>query len=420
MVATVVGLVLAGAGPASATTLTFAASASPQAWKVPAGVTSATFDLLGAQGGAFAGGVPGGLGGEATATIAVTPGETVAIYVGLQGAITVGFGGAGGNPTEIYAAPSYTVPTLIAGGGGGGGSGSAGNGGAGGGTTGGNGSPSGGAAGGAGGTQGVPGAGGAAGPGGGAGAAATVGHGGLGGSPGGGGGGGGGWLGGGGGGGSAGGGAGGGGGSGHGPAGAILTAGVRTGNGQATITYTPQQSLTVSVVGSGTVTGAGISCPPTCVATYAAGTRVSLMARQPSGWMFAGWSGACTGSASCAVTLSSAQTVTARFVRGPAVSRLRISPATFRATPRGPSARASGPGALVSFRLTLAATVRFTVQRCTAHGCSRTAALPGGFTWHGRAGSNSFHFTGRLNGHALGHGTYVLVAGAGRAQFQIA
>ena len=420
-VAAVVGLVLAGAGPASATTLTFSPSASPQTWKVPGGVTSAAFDLLGAQGGGVAGGGSGGLGGEATATIAVMPGETVVIYVGVQGVTAAGSGGAGGNPTQIYAAPSYAVPTLIAGGGGGGGS--TGSGGAGGGTTGGNGSPNGGATGGAGGTQAVAGGGGAAGPGGGPGAAATLGQGGLGGSPGGGGGGGGGWLGGGGGGGSAGGGAGGGGGSGHGPSGAILTAGVRTGSGLATITYSAQQALTVSVVGSGTVTGSGLGCPPTCAASYAAGTRVSLAARPAPGWMFAGWSGACTGSGSCAVTLSSDQTVTARFARGPVVGRLRISPAAFRAAPRGPSAHASGPGALVAFRLSSAATVRFTVQRCAAttvkQKCTFTTAQPGGFSWHGKAGSNSFHFTGRLNGHALGHGTYVLLAGASRAQFQI-
>jgi trimeric autotransporter adhesin len=47
-------------------TVTFAYSGAAESWTVPAGVTSATFDLYGAQGGA------GGLGGRVTATLAVT------------------------------------------------------------------------------------------------------------------------------------------------------------------------------------------------------------------------------------------------------------------------------------------------------------------------------------------------------------
>ncbi|HEY3034606.1 MAG TPA: hypothetical protein VGJ54_08110 [Streptosporangiaceae bacterium] len=53
-------------------------------WTVPAGVTSVTVDAFGAQGGEAAG-VKGGLGGEATATLAVTPGATYQINVGGYG-----------------------------------------------------------------------------------------------------------------------------------------------------------------------------------------------------------------------------------------------------------------------------------------------------------------------------------------------
>jgi len=53
-------------------------------WTVPAGVTSVTVDAFGAQGGGAAG-VKGGLGGEATATLAVTPGATYQINVGGYG-----------------------------------------------------------------------------------------------------------------------------------------------------------------------------------------------------------------------------------------------------------------------------------------------------------------------------------------------
>jgi Glycine rich protein len=89
----------AGAAP---TTVTFSYTGAVQTWVVPAGVTQATFDLFGAQGGdntAGGGcGDTGGMGGRARATIAVTPGETISIYVGGRGGLadTAGVGGAGG------------------------------------------------------------------------------------------------------------------------------------------------------------------------------------------------------------------------------------------------------------------------------------------------------------------------------------
>ena len=95
----VVGLsTLAFVAPAAATTETFEFTGTAQTWTVPAGVTSATFDLYGAQGENFAeSGIPG-LGGRATATIAVTPGASIQINVGGQGAAfgAAGFNGGGG------------------------------------------------------------------------------------------------------------------------------------------------------------------------------------------------------------------------------------------------------------------------------------------------------------------------------------
>jgi hypothetical protein len=77
--------------------------------------------------------------------------------------------------------------------------------------------------------------------------------------------------------------------------------------------------LTVSVVGSGTVTStSGINCSTTCNATFASGPQVTLTATpaNESNWVFSGWSGACSGSGSCAVTMNQAQSVTATFVQG--------------------------------------------------------------------------------------------------------
>jgi hypothetical protein len=78
-------------------------------------------------------------------------------------------------------------------------------------------------------------------------------------------------------------------------------------------------TLTVSVQGGGTgaVTSAptGISCGATCAASFASGTPVTLTPAPTTGSVFAGWSGACTGSAGCTVTLDQARAVTASFSR---------------------------------------------------------------------------------------------------------
>src|SRR5205823_11441025 len=47
--------------------------------------------------------------------------------------------------------------------------------------------------------------------------------------------------------------------------------------------------------------------------SYQQGTQVTLTATPANGHTFAGWSGACTGTGSCVVTMSAAQSVTATF-----------------------------------------------------------------------------------------------------------
>ena len=121
---------------------------------VPDGVTSLTVKVWGGGGGGGSGGsaAAGGAGGGAgyvSGTIAVTPNETLTVYVGGGGGggtrNTAGGGGSGGAYSSIYRG---TTPLAIAAGGGGGGGGRnsathiGGAGGAGGGTTGVNGSPS--------------------------------------------------------------------------------------------------------------------------------------------------------------------------------------------------------------------------------------------------------------------------------------
>ena len=114
------------------------------------------------------------------------------------------------------------------------------------------------------------------------------------------------------------------------------------------------------------------------------------------------------------------------------LSRLAISPLAFPAASSGPSARGAGrrrrTGAQVTFRLNLAASVRFTVERRTvgrrvrsrcvarsrrnqrARRCVRYVRVRGSFTRAGDAGANAFRFTGRMARRKLRPGRYRLAA----------
>jgi uncharacterized repeat protein (TIGR02543 family) len=73
--------------------------------------------------------------------------------------------------------------------------------------------------------------------------------------------------------------------------------------------------LAVSLSGTGTVTSnpAGINCPTTCSATFAANTQVVLTEVAGTGFAFSGWSGACSGTGTCSTTVAAATSVTASF-----------------------------------------------------------------------------------------------------------
>ena len=85
-------------------------------------------------------------------------------------------------------------------------------------------------------------------------------------------------------------------------------------------------ALTVTPAGSGTgtvaSTPAGISCGATCAANFNSGSSVSLAATPSTGSIFAGWSGACTGTGSCSVTMDAAKSVTATFNLATSIPRL--------------------------------------------------------------------------------------------------
>lgn len=83
------------------------------------------------------------------------------------------------------------------------------------------------------------------------------------------------------------------------------------GSGPATFTL----SVTLAGSGSGLVSSnpSGISCGTACSASFDSGAPVALSAQASSGSQFAGWSGACTGSGDCSVTVVAAESVTATF-----------------------------------------------------------------------------------------------------------
>jgi RHS repeat-associated protein len=132
----------------TAGSLTYGFSGSPEWFTVPAGVHAIAVDLYGAQGGHA---TLGGLGGRVSATVAVSPGDVLQVNVGGQGAVGAGgFNGGGFGPPGAHGGGGAsdvrrnggTVASRVVVAGGGGGAGewsgvTAGGGGAGGGWTGG-------------------------------------------------------------------------------------------------------------------------------------------------------------------------------------------------------------------------------------------------------------------------------------------
>jgi len=119
---------------AVALTDTFAYTGAVQSWTVPAGITSVYVQAIGAAGGA--GTKVGGAGARVQGTLAVTPGETLNIYVGGGGAAgaagaTGGWNGGGngqgttgsggGGATDLRQSGTAVANRVIVAGGGGGG-----------------------------------------------------------------------------------------------------------------------------------------------------------------------------------------------------------------------------------------------------------------------------------------------------------
>ena len=115
--------------------------------------------------------------------------------------------------------------------------------------------------------------------------------------------------------------------------------------GTAPTTFTLSVALAGS--GSGTVTSspAGIDCGSQCSANFDTGIAVTLTPAAASGSTFSAWSGACSGSGACTVTVSTAESVTATFNA--------TQPADFSLTPASTNL-ALQPGAQATDVITIA------------------------------------------------------------------
>jgi hypothetical protein len=128
----------------------------------------------------------------------------------------------------------------------------------------------------------------------------------------------------------------------------------------------------------------------------------------------------------------------AQSIFGPVITRLTLTPASFRAAKSGPAIAPARPGTRVLYRLSEAASVHFTVWRALPgirrgrvcarppggkpiarrSRCTRYVALKGSFDVTGGAGANQFTFTGRLNRRSLPPGSYRLEAVAGEGELR--
>jgi len=130
-----------------------------------------------------------------------------------------------------------------------------------------------------------------------------------------------------------------------------------------------------------------------------------------------------------ASSTSPAVTPPAAVPQAPVISGLHLAPTAFRAALSGPSARTTRQrGSRVSFTVSELANLAFSVQRRSTgrrvnghcrrrtrgnrgrRRCSLFRSLTGTFMVTGRAGANSFRFTGRVNGRKLRVGRYRLAA----------
>jgi len=104
-------------------------------------------------------------------------------------------------------------------------------------------------------------------------------------------------------------------------------------------TQTYQLSVTPPASGTGSVTSTppGIDCPTTCSAAFPQSTQMKLSAAPANNYFFDGWTGACSGTALCTVSMTGTEKVSATFDPGEVltVSITGTGAGTVTSTPSG-------------------------------------------------------------------------------------
>jgi hypothetical protein len=144
------------------------------------------------------------------------------------------------------------------------------------------------------------------------------------------------------------------------------------------------ETLTVTLAGGdglGTVTSSplGIDCGVACSAPFGYGTTVTLTATPVGGATFEGWSGDCSGTGACTVTMSEARTITATFA--PPL----VDPQTLTVTLAG----GAGLGSVTSSPVGIDCGVTCSVQFSLDTTVTLTATPADGATFEGWSGDCS-------------------------------
>lgn len=132
--------------------------------------------------------------------------------------------------------------------------------------------------------------------------------------------------------------------------------------------------VTVHVIGPGHVysTPYGISCAGRCVSKFGRGDTVTLSAEPIGTAVFTGWSGACSGTAPCRLTVDSADDVIATFAPTYALTVVTGAPGSVLVAPPGTTC---GSGQSCTMRFPVRTTVTLTAQ------------VPAGYVFVGWAGA---------------------------------
>ncbi len=127
----------------------------------------------------------------------------------------------------------------------------------------------------------------------------------------------------------------------------------------------PMSTLTVEKTGSGSGTVAsapsGINCGSTCSATFPTSNSVTLVPTAAAGSTFVRWTGACSGTGSCTLTMSNDQVVSAQFDLVPEMVTLTVNKSG-----RGDGTVTSNPGGIDCGQVCVATFLKDTQVTLTA------------------------------------------------------